>query len=81
MATIPQGERNAAIDGLMRVAGEDTQTGGLLLNYLNQSFPGFTWSTILRNRAANWAPFLASGLSISWWVDECIRIAAVYAQQ
>lgn len=81
MATIPQGERNAAIDGLMRVVGEDAQEGGRLLNYLNTAFPGFDWIGILRTRSANWAPYIADGLSISAWCDEVARYAAIFGGQ
>lgn len=79
MATIPQTERNAAIDGLMRVCKEDAAEGGALLYYLNTAFPGFDWIGILRTRSAVWAPYIASGLSISAFCDEVARWAAVFA--
>lgn len=79
MATIPQVERNAAIDALMRVAGEDAVEGGRFLNYLNTAFSGFDWIGILRTRSVNWAPYIASGLSISAFCDEVARYAAVFA--
>lgn len=81
MATIPQNERNAAMDGLCKVAGEDAQEGGRLLNYMNQAFPTFDWIGILRIRAASWQPFIDSGLSVGWWCDEVARYAAVFAGQ
>ena len=81
MATIPQGERNAAIDALMRVVGEDAYEGGRLINYLNTAFPGFTWMSILRTRSANWAPYISSGLSITAWCNEVERQAAIFANQ
>lgn len=81
MATIPQVERNAAIDGLMRICGEDTNRGGWLINYLNATFPGFDWLGILRTRSQNWPPFIESGLSVGPWCDEVARMAALHAAQ
>lgn len=81
MATIPQNERNAAIDGLLQLVHEDALEGGRFLNYLNVAFPGFDWIGILRTRAAIWAPFIADGLSISAWCDDVARYAAVFAGQ
>lgn len=81
MATLNQNEQRGAVDGLLKVAGEDAQQGGIILNYLQTVLPTFSWATQLRTRALIYAPFIASGLSIDWWVDEAIRYAAFYAQQ
>jgi hypothetical protein len=81
MATLSTAEQRGAVDGLLKVAGEDTQEAGTILNYLQTVLPAFTWATQLRTRALIWAPFIASGLSIDWWVDEAIRYAAVKANQ
>jgi hypothetical protein len=79
MATLSTAEQRGAIDGLLKVAGEDTQQGGIILNYLQTVLPTFGWAALLSTRAAIWAPFLASGLSINAWVSEVIRLAAFYA--
>ena len=81
MATIPLPERRTACDGLLRVSGEDAVEGGRILNYLNIAFPGFAWTTILRERALIWQPFIDSGLSIDAWIDEVERWAAIFAGQ
>lgn len=81
MATIPQPERNSAIDNLMRLIGEDAQEGGRFLNFLNQAFPGFDWIGILRTRSANWQPYIDTGLSVSAFCDEVARYAAIFAGQ
>lgn len=75
MATIPQTERNTAVDTLMALGREDSVECGRYLDYLRTAFPGFTWDAILRTRAAAWAPYIASGLSISAFCDEAIRQA------
>jgi len=80
MATIPLPERRTACDGIFRVVGEDPAEAGRFLNYLNQTFAGFTWSVYLRERALIWQPFIDSGLSIDAWCDEVERYAAIFAQ-
>lgn len=79
MATIPQPERNSAIDNLMSLVAEDALEAGRFLNFLNKAFPGFDWIGILRARAANWQPYLDSGLSIGAFCDEVARYASVFA--
>jgi hypothetical protein len=81
MATVSTNERNAIVDMMFTVAGEDYQLLGHLLDFVQTGLTGITWSTIMRTRAANWAPYIASGLSITWFVDETIRYAANYASQ
>jgi hypothetical protein len=81
MATLSTAEQRGAIDGLLKVAGEDTNQAGVILNYLQTVLPAFTWAAQLRTRAAVWQPFLDDGLSISAWCDDAIRYAAVFAQQ
>lgn len=75
MATLSQSEQRAAIDGLFKAAGEDTNEGGVILAYLETVLPQFSWETTLRTRAAIWQPYIDSGLSISAWCDEVIRLA------
>ena len=79
MATINTNERNAIIDLLMTVSGEDAAKGGVILDFLQTGLPGIAWATILRTRAANWQPYIESGLSISAFCDEIVRMAAVFA--
>jgi hypothetical protein len=69
MATIPQPERNAAIDNIMRTYGEDHQEAARFILFLNTAFPGFDWMGTLRTRAMTWQPYIDAGLSIEWWCD------------
>ena len=79
MATISTAERNAIVDLTMTVSGEDAAHAAVILDLLQTGLSGIAWATILRTRAASWAPYGASGLSVSAWCDEVVRIAAVYA--
>lgn len=81
MATLSQAEQRAAIDGLLKAAGEDAQEGGIILAYLQSVLPAFAWETTLRSRAAVWQPYLNSGLSISAFCDEVVRLAAIQLAQ
>ena len=80
MATLSNAEQRGAIDGLLKVAGEDAQQGGIILNYLNTVLPAFGWAALLRTRALIWPPY-QNGLSIDAHVDEMIRYAAHWANQ
>lgn len=79
MATVSNAERNAICDHMFRVCGEDASRVGLLLDFVQTGITGINWQSIMRTRAANWAPYVASGLSISAFCDEVVRYAAVYA--
>ena len=73
--TISTAERNVIVDGLLSISGENAQVAGRFLSFLVTYAPGIPWTTLLRTRAASWAPFVASRLSISAWCDEVVRYA------
>lgn len=79
MATVSTAERNAIVDQMFRVAGEDAALVGHFLDFVQTGLTGISWATLMRTRAANWAPYIASGLSISAFCDEAVRLAAAYA--
>jgi hypothetical protein len=76
MATLSTAERNAVIDAVLVISGEDYQTAARALRLLQGSLSAIPWATILASRAAIYAPFISSGLSINWWVAEVLRLAA-----
>jgi len=71
-------ERNALVRSLLSAFGEDYDAMGRLIYYLRLELPAVDWPTTLATLAANWQPFIASGLSIDWWVNEVMRQADVY---
>lgn len=73
--TLSNAERNAIVDGILEIAGEDYGLAARCLLLLQRKAPGIAWQTLLQNRAAIWAPFTASGLSITWWCAEVARLA------
>lgn len=79
MATVSTAERNQIVDQMFRVGGEDAARVGAFLDFVQTGLTGIAWATIMRTRAANWAPYQASGLSITAFCDEVVRYAAVYA--
>lgn len=79
MATISQNERNAICDAWFRSCGENADDVAVLLDCIQLALPGFNWETTMRARAAVWAPYVASGLSITAFCDEVVRVAAVRA--
>lgn len=79
MATVSNAERNAIVDQMFRVGGADAAMVGHFLDFVQSGLTGIAWETLMRTRAANWAPYIASGLSISAFCDEAVRYAAVYA--
>lgn len=81
MATLSQAEQRAAIDGLFKAAGEDVNEAGIILAYLETVLPSFSWENTLRTRAAIWQPYIDSGLSISAFCDEVIRLAHIQLNQ
>jgi hypothetical protein len=82
MATLNQAEQRGAIDGLLRVAtaGEDATRAAIILHYLKTVLPTFSWDAQLRTRAAIWAPFIESGLSIDAWCDSVIVLSGMQGQ-
>ena len=53
--------------------GEDVSTVAQILKPLRTEWPTIAWMTELATVTTNWAPFLASGLSIQWWLNEVDR--------
>ncbi len=74
MAVTPS-ERNAVVRALLEAFGEDYGAMGRLVHYLRLELPGLDWPTTLSTIASNWQPFIDSGLSIDWWVNEVLRQA------
>ena len=72
---ITTAERNAIIRSIMLAFGEDTGAMGRLIHFLRLEVPAIPWPTVLTTIATNWQPFRDSGLSITWWVNEVMRIA------
>jgi hypothetical protein len=79
MATVSNAERNAICDQMFRVAGEDAARVGAFLDFVQTGLTGINWQSIMRTRAASWAPYVSSGLSITAFCDEAVRYAAAYA--
>lgn len=77
MATLSTAERNAIMDAILTISADDYVVAGRALKLLQSSLSAIGWAAILRSRAAIWAPFLASGMSITWWCDETLRYAAL----
>lgn len=68
-------EKNAIVRALMLSFGEDTGAMGRLVHFLRLEAPTVDWPAVLTTLATNWQPFRDSGLSITWWVNEVLRIA------
>jgi hypothetical protein len=54
---------------------EDYQTVANILRPLRTEFPAINWIAELTTIASTWQPFLSSGLSIQWWVNEVDRLS------
>jgi len=52
---------------------EDYTTVAAILKPLRQEWPTINWIAELTTIATNWQPFLDSGLSIQWWINEVDR--------
>ena len=55
--------------------GEDIQTIAMILKPLRTEWPTILWMTELNTVATNWAPWIASGLSIQWALNEIDRLS------
>lgn len=75
---ISPAEGNAFVRALLSAFGEDYLRMGRLVYYLRLELPAVNWPVILGTIAANWQPFLDSGLSIDWWTSEVMRQADAY---
>lgn len=54
---------------------EDLQTVAMILKPLRVEFPAINWMAELTTIATTWQPFLTSGLSIQWWLNEVDRLS------
>ena len=54
---------------------EDYQRVAYLLKPLRQEWPTINWMAELTTIATTWQPFLDSGLSIQWWLNEVDRLS------
>lgn len=52
---------------------EDVSTVAQILKPLRAEFPNINWIAELTTIATTWQPFLSSGLSIQWWINEVDR--------
>lgn len=71
-------EGNALVRCFLSAFGTDYQAMGKLVYYLRLELPAVNWPVILATIASSWQPFIDSGLSIDWWVNEVMRQADVY---
>ena len=61
---------------ILTAYGEDYPLIATLLKPLRISFPGINWMGELTTIATTWQPFIDSGLSIQWWLDQVNRLSA-----
>ena len=55
--------------------GEDLSTIASILRPLRTEWPSINWMAELTTIATTWQPFLSSGLSIQWWLNEVDRLS------
>lgn len=72
---ITASERNAIVRCILSAFGEDCAAMGKLVHFLRLQLPGVDWPAVLTTMASNWQPFIDSGLSVTWWVNEVLRYA------
>lgn len=70
-------DRKAIILALLNAYGDNYTPVAQMMRYLIAALPAIAWETELRTQAAAFAPFIASGLSITWWCDEVMRLSAL----
>ena len=58
---------------ILMAYGEDVSTVANILRPLRAAWPAIGWMTELTTIATTWQPFLDSGLSIQWWLNEVDR--------
>jgi len=58
---------------ILMAYGEDVTRPALILKPLRAEWPSINWITELTTIATTWQPFIDSGLSIQWWLDEVAR--------
>ena len=60
---------------ILMAYGEDVQTVAMILKPLRTEWPSINWMTELTAIATTFQPFLDSGLSIQWWLNEVDRLS------
>ena len=55
---------------ILMAYGEDYSIVATILQPLRTEFPSINWIAELTTIAMNWQPFLDSGLSIQWWINQ-----------
>jgi hypothetical protein len=58
---------------ILMAYGESVSIVALILKPLRTEWPAINWMTELTAIATTWQPFLDSGLSIQWWLNEVDR--------
>ena len=58
---------------LLMAYGEDINTVAMILRPLRTEWTTINWMVELTAIATTWQPFLDSGLSIQWWLNEVDR--------
>lgn len=71
-------DRDLLVTTLLETFGEDYFGYARVLAKLETRFPLITWRARLGVLAPAHAPFIASGLSIAWWVAEVSRLADAF---
>jgi len=61
---------------MLKAYGEDYGLIGSILKPLRTDFPGINWMNELTTIALAWQPFIDSGLSIQWWLDQVNRLSS-----
>ena len=54
---------------------KDYDTVAAILRPLRTEFPTINWIGELTTIATTWQPFLDTGLSIQWWINEVDRLS------
>ena len=60
---------------ILMAYGDDLQTIGLILRPLRTEFPTINWMAEFATIATNWQPWIDSGLSIQWAINEVDRLS------
>lgn len=74
---ITTAERQAIMRAVLLAFGEDYQAMGRLVHFLRLQAPTIDWPAVLTTMASAWQPFIDSGLSVTWWVNEVLRYADI----
>jgi hypothetical protein len=58
---------------ILMAYGENYELIAAILKPLRTEWPAINWMTELSTIATTWQPFLDSGLSVQWWLNEVDR--------